>query len=118
MTDEPKDWFTEAHDPEHGTYYNMTKEGFALLVMGWDDPKSRQFQIEFTKKFLEMEAKLGPGNAQTKQLRKQLRTVPTLGVSQAATLFKVEMIKKFVEMEAKLGPGARTNKFWASWLPK
>src|SRR5262245_39578559 len=113
---DPNGWFIEAHDPKHGRYYKMTVEGFALTVLGLDDnPKAQDFQVEFIKKFLEMETKLGPRNAQTDQFRKRAAAAAVRGQS---TQFKVLYIQKFREMEAKLGPGARTEEFWDRWIPK
>jgi phage regulator Rha-like protein len=115
MTDDPKDWYIECKGGPDGIYYEMTPEGFALLVMGWDGPKANQFQVEFLAKFLEMTTKLGPRNVQTKQLGRLGKAVlATLGSADGAPL-KVELIKKFREMEAKLGPGAHTDEFWARW---
>jgi phage regulator Rha-like protein len=53
----PKDWFVESHkDGERS--FDMTREGFALLVMGWDDKKSENFKIAYIEAFESMLAVL------------------------------------------------------------
>jgi phage regulator Rha-like protein len=43
---------------DDGRSYDMTREGFTLLVMGWDDKKSIKFKMTYIKAFEAMLAAL------------------------------------------------------------
>lgn len=65
--DTPKDWFMEAPwftrvTPTggcvHSKTYDMTRDGFTLLVMGYTGPKAMEFKVRYIQQFNAMEEAL------------------------------------------------------------
>jgi phage regulator Rha-like protein len=55
MSEDSKPRLAASHESPS---YDMTREGFALLVMGWDDKKSIRFKMTYIKAFEAMLAAL------------------------------------------------------------
>lgn len=68
--------------------YHLTKDGTALLIMGFTGPEAMRFKIEFIEAFNRMEAML-----------QQVRNLPNQGLQHELELVKMQLAMKDLQLE-------------------